>query len=324
MHRRPDTRRTAPGARGGQLFAGARRDAVPRGRVGLGQVAHGALDHAPSVALASRSQRLRHARRTRAHGTAGACHAPAARWRCRHDLPGADDVAQSGHDDRGAVDRGHSHPRRSPGGRARHSEAGRVHRASLGHPRRRVSRGPRPRHARCRAHHRTGAAHGAISARALGRHAAARDDRHGAVVPSQGADRRRTHDRARRDGAGSDPDADARAQGRVRHVHPSHHPRYGGGGRDGRPRRRAEDRSHGRARLRRRHFRATPARLHQDPARGRTAARQPSRPRWAAAPVRSRLAGREPGTGALRPRPRRCRMAAAQAGSARRRLPRPP
>ncbi len=37
-----------------ELRAGARRDAVPRGRVGLGQVAHGALDHAAPVALAAR------------------------------------------------------------------------------------------------------------------------------------------------------------------------------------------------------------------------------------------------------------------------------
>ena len=44
-----------------------------------------------------------------------------------------------------------------------------------------------------------------LPARAVGRHAPARDDRDGAGERAASADRRRAHDRARRDGAGADP-----------------------------------------------------------------------------------------------------------------------
>ena len=49
-----------------------------------------------------------------------------------------------------------------------------------------------------------------VPAPALGRHAAARDDRDGARVRPEAADRRRADDRARRDDAGRHPRADAR------------------------------------------------------------------------------------------------------------------
>ena len=86
------------------------------------------------------------------------------------------------------------------------------------------------------AHPRAGAAAEAISARAFRRHAPARDDRHGAGLPPEGADRRRADDGARRDRAGADPRADARPAARDRHGGHPDHPRHGRGRRDGRPR----------------------------------------------------------------------------------------
>ena len=61
---------------------------------------------------------------------------------------------------------------------------------------------------------RPSAAHRRISAPALGRHAAAGDDRDGARLQPEAADRRRADDRARRDDPGADPRSDARAASR--------------------------------------------------------------------------------------------------------------
>ena len=55
------------------------------------------------------------------------------------------------------------------------------------------------------------AARARLSAPDVGRHAPARDDRHGAVVQSEGPDRRRADHRARRDDPGADPRPHARA-----------------------------------------------------------------------------------------------------------------
>ncbi len=49
-----------------------------------------------------------------------------------------------------------------------------------------------------------------LSVRAVGRSAAARDDRDGAGLPAGPADRRRADDRSRRDDPGADPEADRR------------------------------------------------------------------------------------------------------------------
>ena len=73
-----------------------------------------------------------------------------------------------------------------------------------------------------------------ISAPALGRHAPARDDRHGAGLQSQGADRRRADHRARRHHPGADPRPDPRPAARARHRGDPDHPR---------PRRRRRDRA---------------------------------------------------------------------------------
>ena len=82
-------------------------------------------------------------------------------------------------------------------------------------------------------HPRAGAAREGISAPALGRHAPARHDRHGAGLQSQGADRRRADHRARRHHPGADPRPDPRAAARVRHRGDPDHPRSRRGGRDG-------------------------------------------------------------------------------------------
>ena len=63
------------------------------------------------------------------------------------------------------------------------------------------------RDARDRRHSRSGDAAHELSARALRRPEAARDDRHGAAHRAAPPDRRRAHHRARRDGAGADPAA---------------------------------------------------------------------------------------------------------------------
>jgi ABC-type dipeptide/oligopeptide/nickel transport system ATPase subunit len=74
-----------------------------------------------------------------------------------------------------------------------------------------------------------------LSAPVLRRHAPAGDDRDGGVLRTRSADRRRTHDRARRDGAGADPAAaDAPAPG-AGHGADADHPRL------------RRDRRHGRA-----------------------------------------------------------------------------
>src|SRR6185437_16014699 len=67
-------------------------------------------------------------------------------------------------------------------------------------------------------------------------HAPARDDRHGALLQSQGADRRRADDRARRHHPGANPRPDARAAGDDRHGDRPDHPRHGRGGGERRPR----------------------------------------------------------------------------------------
>ena len=85
-----------------------------------------------------------------------------------------------------------------------------------------------------------------VSARALRRHAPARDDRHGARLRAEAADRRRADHRARRHRAGADPRPAARPAARARHRRHPDHPRHGRRRRDGRPRHRHARRPHGR------------------------------------------------------------------------------
>ena len=66
-----------------------------------------------------------------------------------------------------------------------------------------------------------------LPASVLGRDAAARDDRDGALLQPVASDRRRADDRARRDDPGSDPGADEAAPARPRLLDRPHHPRHG-------------------------------------------------------------------------------------------------
>ena len=97
------------------------------------------------------------------------------------------------------------------------------------------------------------APHRRLPAPVLGRHAAARDDRHGDDQRPEAPDRRRADDRARRHDPGADPDADAEAAGRSRHGDHHDHPRSRRRRRDrGRRRRHVRGAKDGRARPRRR------------------------------------------------------------------------
>ena len=103
-----------------------------------------------------------------------------------------------------------------------------------------------------RRHRRSRAARGRLSAPAVGRHAAARDDRDGARVPAGAAHRRRADDRARRHDPGADPRAAGAAAARARHGAPAHHARSRRRRRDLRRRRRDVRRARRRARAGRR------------------------------------------------------------------------
>ncbi len=132
----------------------------------------------------------------------------------RHDLSGADDLPESGPDDR-IPDFGGADPAQGP--------------VAL----RRRGRGPAP----SRQGPDSGGAIAAarIPAPLLGRHAPAGDDRDGAGVPSEAPHRRRADHSARRDDSGADPRPHQEPAGRRGHVGPVHHPRHGRGGRDRRP-----------------------------------------------------------------------------------------
>ena len=188
----------------------------------------------------------------------------------RDDLPGADDIAESG------VHRRRPDRRRHPA-------------ASADEPRR--GQGAGRRHARARAYPRTRAAFRRLSAQALGRDAPARDDRDGARVQAEAADRRRTHHRARRHHPGADPRPDAHAARTDRHRDHPHHARSRRRGRARRRRRRHVRRPRRRARDGRGPVRATAASVHHRPARLDPA------PRRRAGPAR-----RDRGSGTQSPR----------------------
>ena len=89
------------------VLARARRDAGDRRRVGLRQERHRALPHAPGLRSAGPHRRRLHPpRRRRPDGARRGRHARHPRQPDLDGLPGAHDLAQSGHDHRPADRRG--------------------------------------------------------------------------------------------------------------------------------------------------------------------------------------------------------------------------
>ncbi len=201
------------GARGGRrvLLPASGRNAGGGGGERLRQERHRALGDAAGAG----SSGPRGGRRDplRGPGSAGAARggdAPRPRQPDRHGLPGADDVAQprlhgGGADRRGAC--GCTSAWTAKQAKARAVEM--LRQVGIPAPERAGGRVPAP---------------------ALGRHAPAGDDRHGAGVRPGAAHRRRAHHRAGRHHPGADPGAAQAAAGRARHGGDAHHPRPGRGG----------------------------------------------------------------------------------------------
>ncbi len=122
----------------------------------------------------------------------------------------------------------------------------------------------------------------ALSAPAVGRHAPARDDRDGAVVPPHAADRRRADHRARRDDPGADPRTHPHPAGGDADGGDLHHARHGRRRRGRRPRRRDVARGTGRGRRDRGDLQGAGASVHARAAGGRAAAAFDERHRPAA------------------------------------------
>ena len=125
-----------------------------------------------------------------------------------------------------------------------------------------------------------------LSAPVLGRHAPAGDDRDGALLRPEAADRRRADDGARRDDPGADPRDRARAPAPARHGDHLDHPRPRAGRRHRRPGDGDVRRPGGRARAGRR--RSSPTRSIPTPGRcsGRCRA-SPGRGRGGCGPSRA-------------------------------------
>ena len=134
-----------------------------------------------------------------------------------------------------------------------------------------------------------------LPASVLRRHAAAGDDRDGAVLQPGPADRGRAHDRAGRDDPGADPQADQESEGRIRHRGRADHPRHGRGGRHRGPGGRDVRGEGGRAGQPAQPVLRRPAPVHLGPAR----VHRPAGPAQAAAALR------DPGHAAVADQPAR-------------------
>jgi hypothetical protein len=144
----------------------------------------------------------------RGPGICSACPSGAeqgARQEDHHDLPGADDLARSALQDRPPADRAdHASWRKAGLAEARARAIEMLKLVGIPEPKRRM---------------------GLLSARAVGRAAPARDDRHGAGQRSGPADRGRADDGARRDDPGGNPRTHGGAAEAARHGDRLHHPR---------------------------------------------------------------------------------------------------
>ncbi len=199
--------RAGDGRRPGVVRHRRRRDGGHRRRVRLGQERDGAVAHAPHP-VASRPHRDRRGdvRGPRSLQARRRRHPRHPRQQDRHDLPGADVLAQSGPDRRHAGGRAHQPASRR--GLGQGAGAGQGADGSRAHP-------------RCREPARL------LPAPVFRRHAPARHDRHGARLPAATDDRRRADHRARRHRAGADPRSAQGADARDRLVAAADHARPG-------------------------------------------------------------------------------------------------
>ncbi len=212
-HQAPQRHR--PSGRRPQLRGRGRRDRRDRRGVGLRQDDGGDVDHATAAAGRAHRRRRGPPRRARPREAPRLRDPQGPRQRHRDDLPGPDDVPEPDDDDREADLRGRQDPSR------RHRRAGR--RAGGGGAR--PGRPAPPQGARSR-----------LSPPAVGRAPPARDDRDGAFLRPEAADRRRADDGARRHDPGADPEPARPDQARTRDGHDPDHPRHGGDRRPRRPR----------------------------------------------------------------------------------------
>src|SRR5581483_7314872 len=204
-----DPRRHGPGGRRRRSGDCRRRDARRRRRVRLRQDGDRAVrPQARGDAAGAHRRRADSVAGTRPGAARSVRDAGDPQQGDRHRLSGADDLAEPGLQRRRADRRGRP-------------------RARGGEPRRRIR--ARRRDAAPRAHPQPRTAGARLSAPVLRRHAAAGDDRDGAVVQSQAADRRRADHRARRDDPGADSRTPRRDEGPVRHGGDADHPCDGGG-----------------------------------------------------------------------------------------------
>ena len=184
-----------------------------RRRIRLRQDDDRAVDHAPAARRRPHHRRADHRRRHEHHRAAGGQDAGRPREPGRDGIPGPADLAQPDEDHRRPDRRvGPAAPRRGQADRA----------------------GPRGGGARAGRHAPSRRAGSQLPAPAVRRHAAAGDDRHGAGLRAQAADRRRAHHRAGRHDTKADPGADRRP---ARPAGDGGHPGHPRPGRHRRPRR---------------------------------------------------------------------------------------
>ncbi len=193
------------GQGGGRRVAVARprRNAGRRRRERMRQVRHRAVGHAPGAARFGPHRGGQHPLRRQGVADAGTgSHARDSRQSDQHDLPGADDEPQSGHD------RGQSDRRKRRIAPASASARG---------------AGPRDRDAYAREDPRAPENCRRVSASAFRRHAATRHDRHRDGLHADDTYRRRADDGARRHHPGADPRSDAGNEGAHRRRGHAHH-----------------------------------------------------------------------------------------------------
>ena len=228
-------------------------------------------------ATGAHSPRAHPVRGTRPPRAWGRRDARGARARHRDDLPGTDDVAQSGPADRSTDHGAAVHPSQDE---------------------RAQTQGASTRAASAGRHHRRRAPAGAVSASSLGRHAPARDDRDGSRLQSEADHCRRADDGARRHHSGADPRADEGSVAAPRHRARRDHPQPRRRGALRRSRERDVCGAHHRAGHRRRRLPAASPSLHSRPdalgAAARHAARATARDHRGPAAGSAHAAGRLP------------------------------